>query len=232
MATENAGYYDLLRHFSLLGTTEDGERGTNDGADDEKDSGHSVISETHEVHHTLIKNALVWIDLEMTGLDLEKDTILEIAVIITDGHLRRSYPGPEFAIHHDDTRLADMNEWSLEHHALSGLTGRCRISETSMQEAETAVVAFVEKFCDSTTSHHLAGSSVHVDLAFLRLHMPALAALLPFRVVDVSTVLELCRRWYPKVHRYRPRTRKMHTARADIEDSIAALQWLQQRIFR
>mmetsp|Transcript_1037 Transcript_1037/g.3147 ORF Transcript_1037/g.3147 Transcript_1037/m.3147 type:complete len:281 (-) Transcript_1037:213-1055(-) len=255
---EEVGYYEMLQRFSMdsdgsaSGGSDDplvvgnrSESRVNGGSclpetngqltqsDAQKEQFEGTAASAREAQERkLIKNALVWVDLEMTGLDLDKDTILEIAIIITDGDLRHELLGPELAIHHSDDVLGNMNQWSEDQHGRSGLTERCRISTISMQEAEEAAVAFVERHCDETTTHHLAGSSVHVDLTFLRRRMPALAALLPYRVVDVSTVMELCRRWYPGLHSKAPRRRGQHTALADIQDSIRALRWYRSRIFK
>jgi len=177
-----------------------------------------------------LKDPLVWVDLEMTGLDVRADTIIEIAVMVSDGQLARVIEGPAIAIHHPDSVLDTMNAWSLEQHAKSGLTQRCRDSRTSLAEAEAQVLAFVRRHCDYQAGL-FAGNSVHVDRAFLVAHMPALAGHLHYRIVDVSSVAELARRWHPKVWRAAPRKKKAHTAMADVRESLAELRYYRERLF-
>jgi oligoribonuclease len=178
----------------------------------------------------LLKDPLVWVDLEMTGLDVRKDTIIEIAVMVSDGQLRRVIEGPEIAIHHPDSVLDDMNEWSREQHAKSGLSARCRASAVSLAEAEEQVLAFVKRHC-AYQAGILAGNSVHVDRAFLMHRMPKLLEHLHYRIVDVSSVAELARRWHPKVWREAPKKKKQHTALADVRESLQELRYYRERLF-
>jgi len=140
-----------------------------------------------------LKNALIWIDLEMTGLDVNKDSILQIAVVITDGQLQSKVVGPELTIHHSDEVLANMNEWCIEHHGKSGLTDKVRESTVDMASAEAEVMEFIEKYAEEGTQ--IAGNSVHVDVQFLKRLMPRITDYCHYRIVDVSSVGELCRRW-------------------------------------
>lgn len=178
------------------------------------------------------RQPLVWVDLEMTGLDLQKDTVIEIACLITDGKLRNPVEGPNLAIHHSDEVLSNMNEWCIEHHGASGLTDRVRNSAVSMQEAEEQVLSFVTKHVPEPKVALLAGNSVHVDLAFLRQCMPRLVDHLHYRIVDVSSIAEVCRRWCPEIAKAAPRKERLHTALADIKESIQELRYYKSACFR
>ncbi|XP_039034364.1 oligoribonuclease-like isoform X2 [Hibiscus syriacus] len=143
------------------------------------------------------KLPLVWIDLEMTGLDIEFDRILEIACIITDGNLVKSLEGPDLVIHQSKECLDRMGEWCQNHHAASGLTKKVLQSTISEREAEKQVIEFVKQNV-GTYRPHLAGNSVYMDYLFLKKYMPDLASLFSHVVVDVSSVRALCIRWYPR----------------------------------
>eukprot|EP00884_Botryococcus_braunii_P015861 jgi/Botrbrau1/2959/Bobra.0026s0027.1 len=177
-----------------------------------------------------ILQPLVWIDLEMTGLDVEQHTILEVACLITDGDLEREIEGPNLVIHHDDEVLENMNEWSKEQHGLSGLTQRSRESMVTMEEAESKILEFVKEHTDAQAQ--LAGNSIHVDFLFLKRYMPRLAEHLHYRLVDVSTVGEIARRWFPIQYRKAPKKRGTHTALADIKESVKELRYYQGAIFK
>ncbi|KAJ2813118.1 Oligoribonuclease, mitochondrial [Coemansia furcata] len=175
---------------------------------------------------------LVWIDCEMTGLDSENDTILEIACIITDGSLNILASGPEIVIHHPQHVLDKMNEWCVEHHGKSGLTARVLDSTVTMEEAETAVLDLVKQCCAQPRVAVLAGNSVHVDCAFLRRYMPRLIEHLHYRIVDVSSVKELARRWNPEVLQRAPAKSLAHRALDDIIESIEELRYYQDNFFK
>lgn len=174
---------------------------------------------------------LVWIDCEMTGLDPYTCVIIEIAVLITDGQLSRVVEGPDLVIHHPDSVLSTMNEWCVEHHGESGLTERVRASQVSLADAEHQVLRFVKQWTGPGQAQ-LAGNSVHADLAFLKRHMPALAKHLHYRIVDVSSVRELAKRWFPSACRNAPRKTCQHTAKADILESLEELRWLRKTVFK
>ncbi|KIY95155.1 putative REX2, RNA exonuclease 2 [Monoraphidium neglectum] len=178
-----------------------------------------------------LPNPLVWIDLEMTGLDIEKDTIIEIACLVTDGDLKTVVEGPSLAIHHPEAVIESMNDWCKEHHGKSGLTQRVRDSSTSLQEAEEQVLAFVAAHTEFQSAQ-LAGNSVHVDRMFLQRHMPALLGHLHYRIVDVSSIHEVARRWSPKLARSTPRKKAAHTAMSDIRESLEELRYYKDKLFR
>jgi len=177
---------------------------------------------------TLSSNNLVWMDLEMTGLDPETDTILEIATIVTDGELNVLAEGPNLAIHHPDAVLDGMNAWCKQHHGESGLSERVRRSPIGMAEAEAATLAFIRQYVPDRASP-LCGNSIHQDRRFLSRYMPTLENALHYRNIDVSTIKELARRWYPAL----PAVAKQstHLALDDIRESIAELNTYRLQLF-
>lgn len=176
------------------------------------------------------KQHLVWIDLEMTGLDSARDTILEIATLITDGDLEILAEGPVLAVRHPARILNAMDAWNRKHHAASGLTQRSIASTVRMAEAEARTLAFVKQYCPVRTSP-LCGNSVQHDRRFLARRMPRLEAYLHYRNIDVSTVKELVRRWYPKGPQP-PEKKHAHLALDDIRESIEELRFYRKHFFR
>ncbi|TYH56207.1 hypothetical protein ES332_D08G001700v1 [Gossypium tomentosum] len=177
------------------------------------------------------KLPLVWIDLEMTGLNIETDRILEIACIITDGYLTKSLEGPDLVIHQSKECLDKMGEWCQNHHAASGLTKKVLQSTISEREAEKQVIEFVKRHVGTYTPH-LAGNSVYMDFIFLKKYMPDLASLFSHVVVDVSSVRALCIRWYPRDQKKAPAKEKKHRAMDDIRESISELKYFKETIFK
>lgn len=165
---------------------------------------------------------LIWIDLEMTGLDPDKDRIIEIATIVTDSDLTIVAEGPVFAIHQPEALLAGMDEWNTQHHGASGLVARVRTSRISEQEAEAQTLAFLNQYLDAKVSP-ICGNSVWQDRRFLSRYMPALDAFFHYRMIDVSTVKELARRWNKPVYEGFSKEAK-HLALEDIRESIAELK--------
>lgn len=177
------------------------------------------------------RQPLVWIDLEMTGLNVDVDRILEIACIVTDGNLTKSIEGPDLVIHQTEECLDKMGEWCQSHHGESGLTKRVLQSKLSEEEAEEKVVEFVKRHVGSYTPL-LAGNSVYVDLLFLKKYMPKLASLFPHVLVDVSSLKALCIRWYPRDNKKAPQKTNKHRAMDDIKESIAELKFYKNNIFK
>ncbi|CAL9137200.1 unnamed protein product [Musa acuminata var. zebrina] len=177
------------------------------------------------------KMPLVWIDLEMTGLSIEVDRILEIACVITDGNLTKSVDGPDLVIKQTKECLDNMGEWCREHHGASGLTERVLRSTITEVDAEKQVIDFVKKHVGGHTPQ-LAGNSVYVDFLFLKKYMPSLAAIFPHTLVDVSSVMALCIRWFPKEKRRAPAKEKRHRAMDDIKESIRELKYYKEAIFK
>jgi oligoribonuclease len=164
---------------------------------------------------------LIWIDLEMTGLEPEHDYIIEIATIITDANLTEQIEGPVFAIHHGDAILAGMDEWNTRQHGQSGLTERVRASRVSTAEAEHASLAFLQQYLPPGSSP-MCGNSICQDRRFLYKYMPALAEFFHYRNLDVSTLKELAKRWAPGLPVFQKQSN--HLALADIRDSIEELR--------
>jgi len=166
---------------------------------------------------------LVWIDLEMTGLEPERCFILEIATIITTSDLETVAEGPSLVIHNTEAQLATLSDWSLKTFTESGLLERVRASPIDAAEAERQTLAFVEAHCPPRSAP-LCGNSIHTDRAFLYQHMRALHDHMHYRNVDVSSFKEVLRRWYPA--RYLPPPKAgSHEALADIRESIEELRY-------
>lgn len=165
---------------------------------------------------------LIWIDLEMTGLDTLNDSILEIATVITDGDLRILAEGPELAIRHPLERLQGMDDWNRNQHSSSGLWQRVLDSTVSLQEAENRTLRFLEQWVQPKTSP-ICGNSICQDRRFLHRQMPQLENYFHYRNLDVSTVKELARRWAPDVLAGIGKE-SAHTAMSDVRDSIAELR--------
>jgi oligoribonuclease len=174
---------------------------------------------------------IVWADLEMTGLDPDRERIIEIAVLITDGELNVLAEGPNLVVHQPDALLAGMDAWNTKHHGASGLTDRVRESAVTEAQAEAEVMTFLEEHCDPRTAP-LAGNSIHQDRRFIALYMPRVDAFLHYRMVDVSTVKELTQRWYPEAYSKRPAKRGNHRAIDDILESIEELRYYRSAVFR
>ena len=172
---------------------------------------------------------LVWMDLEMTGLDPDIDVILEIATIVTDGDLNVIAEGPVMAVRQSEDTLAGMDEWNVTHHTASGLIKRVRESAVSITEAQARTLAFMEQHCESGTSP-LCGNSIWQDRRFLTRYMPAVEGFLHYRMIDVSTVKELARRWKPDLLEQLTKDGK-HLALDDIRDSIEELRFYRERFF-
>lgn len=142
-------------------------------------------------------NYLFWLDLEMTGLDSSRDTILEIASVITDNALEVVAQGPSLVIHQMEPVLEGMDDWNQRHHKESGLIDEVRQSTVSLVEAYEKTLAFAREYCKPQTAP-LCGNTIYQDRAFLRVLMPELDQFLHYRVIDVSSIKEVVRRWYPK----------------------------------
>lgn len=172
---------------------------------------------------------LVWLDMEMTGLDPERHTILELALIITDAQLEVIAELGPLVVHQPEEVLAAMDPWCIEHHGASGLTEASRRSTLSLAEAEAQAIAFLERYVRPGEAP-IAGNSVHVDRTFLARWMPRLHTCFHYRNVDVSTVKELARRWYPGLQA--PKKAERHRALDDLRESIAELRFYREVIFR
>ena len=176
------------------------------------------------------KNNLVWIDLEMTGLDPKKESIIEIASVITDGNLNILAEGPNLAIHQPEHLLKSMDAWNKRQHKKSGLVKLIRKSKVTMKKAEAATLAFVEKYCVRGKSP-LCGNAVDHDRRFIIKYMPTLNDYLNYHHVDVSSIKIAVSRWYPKDKNV-PKKADSHRALADIHESIDELRYYRQTYFK
>jgi len=176
-----------------------------------------------------LSRRLVWIDLEMTGLNPETSVILEIAAVVTDGSLTTVAEGPDIAIHYPEKILQIMESWSKRQHESSGLLERVRASSVDCSKAEKAVLAFLSKHCKKGESP-LCGNSIWQDRRFLIKYMPKLEAFFHYRNIDVSSIKELAKRWYPSLPMYKKN--KAHLALSDIKESISELKYYREKVFR
>ncbi|WP_315774016.1 oligoribonuclease [Rhodococcoides kroppenstedtii] len=176
------------------------------------------------------KDFLVWIDCEMTGLDLASDKLIEIAALVTDSDLNVLGDGVDIVIHADDDALAAMPDVVTEMHAKSGLTEEVRRSTVTLQQAQEQVLAYIRAHVPEKAAP-LAGNSIATDRGFLARDMPELDGYLHYRMIDVSSIKELCRRWYPRIYFGQPQKGLAHRALADIEESIRELKYYRQTAF-
>ncbi len=175
-------------------------------------------------------NTLIWIDLEMTGLEPERDRIIEMAVILTDEQLNTIATSPVIAVHQPEAVLAAMDEWNTRTHGDSGLIARVRASQTSEAQAEAQMLAFLREWVPARSSP-MCGNSVCQDRRFLARWMPELEDWFHYRNLDVSTLKELAKRWRPDVHAGVHKAGS-HTALVDIEESIAELRHYRDHFLR
>ncbi|WP_375384139.1 oligoribonuclease [uncultured Microbacterium sp.] len=173
---------------------------------------------------------LVWIDCEMTGLDLDVDELVEIAVVVTDFELRVLDPGFQIVIRPDDTALAHMNDFVTQMHTTSGLIEEIP-NGVSAAEAEFLALEYIQRFVPQEGKAPLAGNTIGTDRMFLAKYMPRLDRWLHYRNVDVSSVKELSRRWYPRAYIHAPAKDGGHRALADIRESIRELAYYRQAVF-
>ncbi len=178
-----------------------------------------------------MNDRLVWIDCEMTGLDLQRDALIEIACLVTDGDLNVLGDGVGIVIHADESALAAMPDVVRDMHAHSGLTEEVRRSAVTLREAEQEVLGYVKQHVPDVRTAPLAGNSIGTDRGFLARDMPELDAHLHYRMVDVSSVKELCRRWFPRVFYAKPEKGLAHRALADIVESIRELDYYRHTLF-
>lgn len=174
---------------------------------------------------------LVWVDCEMTGLDLRRDALIEIAALVTDSELRILDEGIDLVIHAPGELLDSMQPVVQDMHAHSGLTDAVRASTVTVAEAEQRVLEHLRAHVPDARTVPLCGNSIATDRAFLARDMPELDGFLHYRMVDVSSIKELTRRWYPRVYFSQPQKGLAHRALADIKESIRELRYYRQTVF-
>jgi oligoribonuclease len=173
----------------------------------------------------------VWIDCEMTGLDLGSDALIEIAALVTDADLNILGDGVDIVVHASDEALANMPDVVRGMHERSGLTEEVRQSTTTLADAEQRVLEYIRQHVPDNRSAPLAGNSIATDRGFIARDMPDLDAHLHYRMVDVSSIKELCRRWYPRIYYAQPEKGLAHRALADIRESIRELAYYRRTAF-
>jgi oligoribonuclease len=174
---------------------------------------------------------LVWVDCEMTGLDLRRDVLIEIAVLVTDSELNVLGDGVDLVITAPEETLAGMERIVADMHAVSGLTELVRASTLTAADAERRVLEYIRSHVPDARTVPLCGNSIATDRAFIARDMPELDRYLHYRMIDVSSVKELCRRWYPRVYFAQPHKGLAHRALSDIRESIRELQYYRRTVF-
>ncbi len=178
-----------------------------------------------------VNDRLVWVDCEMTGLDLHSDALIEIAALVTDGELNVLGDGVDVVIHASDEALAAMPEVVEQMHAKSGLTEQVRAATVTIEEAQKMVLDYIRQYVKEPRTAPLAGNSIGTDRGFIARDMPELDNFLHYRMIDVSSIKELTRRWYPKVYYAQPAKGMAHRALADIIESVRELAYYRQTVF-
>jgi oligoribonuclease len=178
-----------------------------------------------------VRDELVWIDCEMTGLDLGSDKLIEIAALVTDAELNILGDGVDVVIHADDTALSSMIDVVAEMHTRSGLIDEVKASAVDLATAEAMVMDYVGAHVKQPKTAPLAGNSIATDRSFIARDMPKLDSYLHYRMIDVSSIKELCRRWYPRIYYGQPVKGLAHRALADIHESIRELRYYRRTAF-
>jgi oligoribonuclease len=180
---------------------------------------------------TFVRDELVWIDCEMTGLDLKNDRLIEIAVLVTDADLNILGDGLDVVIHTDDAALDSMVDIVTQMHTRSGLIEEVRASTVDVATAEEMVLDYIRGHVKQAKTAPLAGNSIATDRGFIARDMPKLDDYLHYRMIDVSSIKELCRRWYPRIYFGQPEKGLAHRALADIHESIRELKYYRATAF-
>src|SRR5919109_2789074 len=168
---------------------------------------------------------LVWVDLEMTGLDVERHRIVEVAVLVTDARLELLADGLDLVVHQPPEVLAQMDDFVRKMHTKSGLLGEIERSSLTLEKAGKQAVDYITRFVPEAGTAPMCGNSIGVDRRFLDRYLPDLDRYLFYRSIDVSSIKELCRRWYPEAYKKRPSKAETHRALDDIRESVAELSY-------
>jgi oligoribonuclease len=179
-----------------------------------------------------VDDRLVWIDLEMTGLDLQRHRIVEIAVLVTDAQLAVLADGLDLVVHQPPETLAEMEDFVRKMHTKSGLLSEIEKSSLTLEAAGKQAIEYIQRFVPEPGTAPMCGNSIGVDRRFLDRYLPDLDRYLHYRSVDVSSLKELCRRWYPEAYKKRPGKTEAHRALDDINESVAELRYYRDAIMR
>ena len=177
------------------------------------------------------QDRIVWADCEMTGLEPDRHVLVEIAVIVTDSQLNPLDEGIDLVIHASEDELAEMDDYVTKMHGSSGLTEQIRESSITVAEAEAQVLAYIKQFVPMPGMAPLAGNSIATDRTFITKYMPDLDNYLHYRMIDVSSIKELARRWHPRIYNGQPDKGMSHRALADIRESIRELAFYREAMF-
>ncbi len=175
---------------------------------------------------------LVWLDLEMTGLDVTRHVIVEIAALVTDGNLEPLDDGIDLIVHQPPSALAEMDDFVRAMHTRSGLIPEIEASSLGLVEAGARAIDYIRAHVPDAGTAPMCGNSIGVDRRFLDHQLPELDQFLHYRSIDVSSFKELCRRWYPDVYRKRPSKAETHRALADVRESVAELRYYREHMLR
>jgi oligoribonuclease len=192
----------------------------------------TASSESAEVSASSADDRLVWLDLEMTGLDVTRHVIVEIAALVTDSRLEPLDAGIDVIVHQPPEALAEMDHYVRKMHRKSGLLAAIETSSTDLATAGALVLDYVRSHVPEPGTAPLCGNSIGVDRRFLDSQLPELDRYLHYRSIDVSSFKELCRRWYPGVYRKRPAKAEVHRALADVGESIAELRYYRDAMLK
>lgn len=174
---------------------------------------------------------LVWLDLEMTGLEVTRHAIVEIAVLVTDTELEPVDDGIDLVVHQQPAAFEEMDDFVRAMHTRSGLLDEIAASKVTLEEAGAAAIKYVASHVEAGTAP-LCGNSIGVDRRFLDRYLPELDQYLHYRIIDVSSLKELCRRWYPEIYKARPSKKEAHRALGDVRDSIGELRYYRDSMLR
>jgi oligoribonuclease len=190
------------------------------------------VAEPEKSAKSTTDDRLVWIDLEMTGLDVERHRIVEIAVLVTDGQLEILDEGIDLVVHQPPEALAEMDDFVRKMHVKSGLLPQIEASKLSLEAAGTQALAYIGERVPEPGTAPMCGNSIGVDRRFLHRYLPDLDNYLHYRSIDVSSLKELCKRWYPEVYSKRPGKAETHRALSDITESVAELRFYREHMLR
>jgi oligoribonuclease len=177
-----------------------------------------------------IQAPLVWVDLEMSGLNPRKDVILEVALVVTDAQLNVIAAGPDLVIHQSEETFASMDQWCQKQHKKTGLIEACLSSCCSIEQAQKEILIFLQQYCKPNESP-LCGNSIWNDKAFLSVYMPDVIKFLHYRIIDVSSIKELVARWYLQQYNDGFKKNDQHRAMEDVYQSIEELKWYRKNFF-